>query len=227
MNKINIVFCGYRDWANSIFDVIENHENLCLKKTIGTIEEYNEFVLHPLPDIEIFLFIGWSWIIPDYFTRQYLCIGIHPSDLPQYRGGSPIQNQILNGITKSKVSLITLSSKLDSGDIWMKEELSLIGDSIHNIFDNIVKSSIILLNSFFDLYPNIDPQKQDTTFGSYYKRRKPEDSKLNLEDFNNMTLQEMYNFIRGLTDPYPNAFLEDHEGNKLVFKNVTYIPSNK
>ena len=227
MNKINIVFCGYRDWANSIFDIIEKHDKVCVKKAIRTIEEYKEFEEHPITDIDLILFIGWSWIIPDCFTEQYLCIGIHPSDLPQYRGGSPIQNQILSGITKSKVSLITLSSKLDAGEIWMKEDLSLIGDSIDNVFDNIVQSSIILLNTFFNLYPNINPQMQDTTSGSYFKRRKPEDSKLNLEDLNKMTLQEIYNFIRCLTDPYPNAFLEDNEGNKLIFKNVSYIPSKK
>ena len=227
MNKINIVFCGYRDWANRIFDNIKKHDNVCVKKTIRTIEEYKEFEEHPITDIDLILFIGWSWIIPDYFTERYRCIGIHPSDLPQYRGGSPIQNQIINGITKSKVSLITLSSKLDAGEIWMKEDLSLIGDSIDNIFNNIVQSSIILLSTFFNLYPNINPQMQDTTSGSYFKRRKPEDSKLNLEDLNKMTLQEIYNFIRCLTDPYPNAFLEDNEGNKLIFKNVSYIPSKK
>ena len=40
-----------------------------------------------------------------------------------------------------------------------------------------------------------------------------------------MTLKELYNFIRCLTDPYPNAFIEDNEGNRLVFKNVNYIPA--
>jgi methionyl-tRNA formyltransferase len=225
MNKTNIVFCGYRVWANSIFDIIEKHDNVCVKKIIRTIEEYKEFEEQLITDIDLIIFIGWSWIIPDYFTERYLCLGIHPSDLPQYRGGSPIQNQIINGIIESKVSLITLSSKLDAGDIWMKEDLSLIGDSIDKIFDNIVQSSVTLLNIFFSLYPNIHPQMQDTSSGSYFKRRKPEDSKLNLDDFNKMTLQEVYNFIRSLTDPYPNAFIEDNDGNKLVFKNVSYIPS--
>jgi methionyl-tRNA formyltransferase len=228
MNKINVVFCGYREWANSIFEIIEKHDNVCLKKTIRTIQEYKEFQERPTTtDIDLILFIGWSWIIPDYFTQKYLCLGIHPSDLPQYRGGSPLQNQIIKGVISSKVSLITLSSKLDAGDIWMKEDLSLIGDSIHNIFDNLIQSSIILLNNFFNLYPNINPQMQETSTGSYFKRRKPEDSKLTLDDLNKMTLKELYNFIRALTDPYPNAFIEDEDGNKLVFKNVSYIPSKE
>ncbi|BDB56761.1 hypothetical protein [Flavobacterium ammonificans] len=65
---------------------------------------------------------------------------------------------------------------------------------------------------------DLSDQFTDFDFGKF------KDSKLNLGDFNKMTLQEIYNFIKCLTDPYPNAFLED---NKLIFKNVSYIPSKK
>ncbi len=225
MNKINVVFCGYRDWANDIFEEVEKHKQINVKKTIRTFKEYKEFEDNPIADVDLILFIGWSWIIPDYLTEGYLCLGIHPSDLPQYRGGSPLQNQIINGVLNSKVSLITLSSKLDAGEIWLKEDLSLLGDSMEDVFDNITQRSIALLNSFFNGYPNIKPIKQDISKASYFKRRKPEESKLKLDDFNKMTLKELYNFIRCLTDPYPNAFIEDNEGNRLVFKNVNYIPA--
>lgn len=227
MSKVNVVFCGYRNWANNIFDAIALHENINVKKVITTFEEYKEFEANPINDLDIVLFIGWSWIIPDAFTDSHLCLGIHPSDLPQYRGGSPLQNQIINGVVESKVSLITLSKKLDAGDLWLKEDLSLKGDSMDDIFDNIEKSSIKLLNKFFDDYPNVVPTVQDITKGSYFKRRKPEESKLSLESISEMSLTEIYNFVRCLTDPYPNAYIEDCEGNKLILKSVSYIPAEK
>lgn len=227
MSKINVVFCGYRDWANCIFNVIEKHKKVNVKKIITTLDEYKSFEANPLRDVDLILFIGWSWIIPESFTDSNICLGIHPSDLPQYRGGSPLQNQIINGVLESKVSLITLSGKLDAGEIWLKEDLSLAGDSMEEIFDNIIKSSIKLLNAFFSIYPNIQPETQNIVKGSYFKRRKPEESKISLEDFKNMTLLEMYNFIRCLTDPYPNAYIEDTNGNKLVIKNVSYVSSKK
>lgn len=225
MKKINVVCCGYRDWANLIFNFLESLPNLNILRTIKTFEEYKEFEANPNLEVDLILFIGWSWIIPDSFTESYLCLGIHPSDLPNYRGGSPIQNQIINGVINTKVSLITLSSKLDAGDIWQKQDLTLQGDSIDSIFENIVQSSILLLESFFSNYPNIKPQTQDVFKGSYFKRRKPEDSKLRLEDISSMTLIELYNFIRCLTDPYPNAYIEDKEGNKLYLKNVNFAPA--
>lgn len=227
MSKINVVFCGYRNWAHNIFEAVAGHENIEVQKIITTFEEYKAFEAQPVIDADLVLFIGWSWIIPDSFTDSHLCLGIHPSDLPLYRGGSPLQNQIINGVDETKVTLITLSNKLDAGEIWLKEDLSLSGDSMDDIFHNIEQSSIKLLNQFFNEYPNIQPETQDITQGSYFKRRKPEASKLSLDDIGNMSLMELYNFIRCLTDPYPNAYLEDKEGNKLIFRSVSYVPSEK
>ena len=122
---------------------------------------------------------------------------------------------------------MTLSNnKIDSGDIWLKEDLCLEGDSIKEIFDNITNSSIKLLNNFFNLYKTLKPEKQDIYLGSYHKRRKPEQSKIQVDDFKNKPLTEIYNFIRCLTDPYPNAFIEDENGNKLYFTGVKYKPNN-
>lgn len=227
MKNLNVVFCGYRDWADEIFNVVANHKNINVKKIIKSYDEYKIFEEQPKSDIDLILFIGWSWIIPESITDSKLCVGLHPSDLPLYRGGSPLQNQIINGITSSKVSLITLSNKLDAGEIWLKEDLSLLGDSMDDIFDNIVKSSIKILNNFFNDYPNIIPQSQDFLQGSYYKRRTPEQSKISLNEIGDLSLLELYNFIRCLTEPYPNAYIEDESGNKLIFKAVKYIPAKK
>ena len=43
------------------------------------------------------LFYGWSKIIDNKIINDFECIMLHPSPLPKYRGGSPIQNQIING----------------------------------------------------------------------------------------------------------------------------------
>ena len=58
--------------------------------------------------------------------------------------------------------------------------------------------------------------RQQTGAGSYYKRRKPADSEI---DIKNISLEGVYDFIRMLEDPYPNAFLI--VGNKkIVFKSA-------
>ena len=42
---------------------------------------------------------------------------LHPSSLPQYRGGSPIQNQIIDGIKESEVCIFKMEKEIDSGQI--------------------------------------------------------------------------------------------------------------
>jgi hypothetical protein len=39
-----------------------------------------------------------------------------------------------------------------------------------------------------------------------------------------MSLIELNDFIRCLSGPYPNAYLEDNLDNKLLFTGVKYIP---
>ena len=223
---MRVIFCGYRSWALNIIDEIKKHKKINSCEVISSKQEYdfkfNELVINA----DLIVFLGWSWIIPKKITNKYLCVGMHPSDLPDYRGGSPIQHQIINGVIETKISLMTISEKLDGGDIWLKNYLDLRGNNIECIFKNIEKSSIVLFNNFLDLYPNIKPIRQDLIKGSYFKRRNPEESKIDLEDFKNKSLEEIYNKIRCLTTPYPNAYLEDDKGNKLYFHEVNYVKND-
>ena len=223
---IKVVLCGYRNWALRIFDSISAISNVKILDTIASQEDYLSKENYFTDEIDIILFIGWSWIIPPTITEKFLCLGIHPSDLPYYRGGSPLQHQIINGIEQTKVTLMTLSSKkIDAGEVWYKEDLSLNGKNMDAVFSNLIKSSNKMLASFFNKFPNILPMEQEITSGSYFKRRKHEESKLTKENLQNMSLKEIYNFIRALTDPYPNAYIEDEHGNILKLKEVEFIKS--
>lgn len=225
MNKI--ILCGYRKWAIKVFESIKMHPNVTILDIICSHQEYQIKENNFNESIDIIVFVGWSWIIPQKTIKKILCLGVHPSILPYFKGGSPIQNQIIRGIEKTKVTLFTLSpEKLDAGDIWLQEDLDLSGDNMKEIFNNLAHITAKLLYSFFDKFPDIAPQQQDPTVDSYFKRRKPEESELTKEQLFNMSLKQLYNFIRALTDPYPNAYIKDEEGNKLYFKKVKYIPSN-
>ena len=42
------------------------------------------------------------------------------------------------------------------------------------------------------------------------------------DDINKLTVIQLYNKIRSLTEPYPNAFLEDKNGDRIYFKGVSF-----
>jgi methionyl-tRNA formyltransferase len=187
---MRVIFCGYRSWALNIIGEIKKHKKINSFEVISSKEEYDFKFNKLVTNADLIVFLGWSWIIPNEITKKYLCVGIHPSDLPDYRGGSPIQHQIINGIIETKISLMTISEKLDGGDIWLKYDLDLRGDTIEIIFKNLEESSIALFNVFFDLYPNINPIKQDLTKGSYFKRRKPRTTPTHCCNSNNFLFGE-------------------------------------
>jgi methionyl-tRNA formyltransferase len=221
---VKTILFGYRDWAFEIFDALKQNAKLEVVDVITSQEQYLEKCNSFPDDVDFLLFIGWSWIIPPAVTEKFLCLGIHPSDLPNYRGGSPIQNQIMAGIEQTKVTLMTLSSaKLDAGDIWLKEELDLTGSNMVEIFRNLSLSSVKMLNRFIDQIELMKPYPQLPGEGSYFKRRKPEESRITKDFILNADLKTIYNFVRCLTDPYPNAYIEDENGNKLLIKGVEYI----
>jgi methionyl-tRNA formyltransferase len=223
---MNVLFCAYRDWGLSVYqNFVEKRSYLWHKDSkkihcslCSTKESLEEMVKSQHYDIIVLL--GWSWKVPNHIVDSHYVIGMHPSDLPDYAGGSPLQNQILDGLTMTKATLFKLDKNFDSGPILGKVDLSLEGH-IEDIFKNLSAASNILLDSFFQSYPNITEIAQTKTFSK--KRLKPEDSSLTKEKLLNMSAKKLYDEIRCREDPYPNVTLEDETGT-LIFKRVEFIP---
>lgn len=224
---MRIVFCVYRDWALNVAKRVLKNNTTHKIKVIESNEDFINSSQSIVDNSDLLVFIGWSWIIPSSITENILCLGMHPSDLPLYRGGSPLQHQIINGVIDTKISLITLSEKLDAGDIWMKEPISFLGDNMNQILRRLEDSTVNLIEGFISVYPNISPVKQTISEGTYYSRRKPSDGRLLPDDFREKSLKELHNFMRCLTNPYPNSFLEDEFGNRLYFESVRFEEGNK
>jgi methionyl-tRNA formyltransferase len=214
MKKVLCV--GYRDWAIEIYEKLRGDLEGFTFAIVKSQSELDEFdLLDFRPDI--ILFYGWSSIIPNEIIDKYKCLMLHPSALPKFRGGSPIQNQIINGVLISKVTIFRMTSELDAGDILASGELDLTG-SLYEIFKRIVNIGLkttkeVLLNNPKGL-PQIHNQ------ASYFKRRTPEQSEITIDEILNNDSIYLYNKVRMLADPYPNAFIRTKDGKKLLIKNV-------
>ena len=137
---------------------------------------------------------------------------LHPSPLPKYRGGSPIQNQIINDEKISTVTLFIMDEGIDTGNIIAKKEFSLNGD-ISQIFNRIS-------NVGFELTRQILKEDYTVTFQDHekatvYTRRKPEESEITINEIQNKSAIYLHNKIRMLQDPYPNAYIKTIDGKKL------------
>ena len=93
-------------------------------KDLETFDRLNE-MHHARPDLVLSL--HWHWMVPKYFVESRYCVGFHSSDLPHYRGGSPIQNQIKRHVYDTQLTAFRLDAGLDTGPVLMKMPLSLRG----------------------------------------------------------------------------------------------------
>ena len=112
------------------------------------ITECNLQILDSLNPKWVFFF-HWSEIVSKEIYTKYKCVVVHTGNLPEGRGGSPLQNQILEGVVSTKVNLIEMSSILDGGGIYISSPITLQGN-LNDIWFTIAKISkkLILGNKF-------------------------------------------------------------------------------
>jgi methionyl-tRNA formyltransferase len=160
----------------------------------------------------------WSYIITGSIYNKFECIVFHMTDLPYGRGGSPLQNLIIRGHKETKISAIKVEVGIDTGDIYLKKNLSLEGTA-----KKILLSANRIINEMIteiiqnDLIPI--PQTGEVV---EFKRRKPEDGNILL--LNDINL--IYDYIRMLDcEGYPNAFIET-DTIKIEFSNANVESNN-
>jgi len=139
---------------------------------------------------------------------KYGCINVHASLLPKLRGGAPIHHAIIDGATKTGITIMNMDIKMDAGDILNQVEVDINRhDTTGDLYDKLIKKAPkLLMDTLPKIISNsITPIKQDetkVTFG-YNITREEE-----LIDFNQST-ENIYNLIRGL-NPHPGAYAMLH-----------------
>jgi len=205
------LFCAYREWAIQLYNKLsKRYKSMILMTSPNKLSLKNVKRIDP----KFIFFPDWSWKVPVEILSHYKCICFHESALPQFRGGSPLQNQIIKGKTKTKTTAFLMDDGIDTGNILLRENLSLEG-SLKEIFERMIKNDHKMIIKIINGQYRINKQQGKSTF---FKRRKPEQSKLK---HLNYSKKYLYNFIRMLADPYPNAFLKIDK-KRIVFKSADY-----
>ncbi len=146
-------------------------------------------------------FPHWSFIIPKSIYQQFNCVVFHMTDLPFGRGGSPLQNLIDRGVNLTKISALKVSEGIDTGDIYLKEDLYLYGTA-EEIF--LRTGSIIKKMIYQIIATKPDPIPQTGEIITF-KRRTPSQSDISTIN----SIEKIYDFIRMLdAEGYPKAYIE-------------------
>lgn len=203
---------GYRDWAQKVATVVTAQ-----KQDSNHYVHYHNDIDELCSSADLTFAVGWSNLIPDSFMERTILI-VHPSPLPKYRGGSPIQHQMLQGESVSAVTIFKLEPgrTLDSGPIAWQMSYSLSG-SLNEIFKRISWTTIQGINACINCYSvnELVFFEQDESAATTFKRRSEWESEISRDEMTSKPAWWLEAKIRMLADPYPNAFITCADGEKL------------
>lgn len=149
---------------------------------------------------------------------------LHGSLLPRYRGRAPINWVLVKGESETGITLHAMTPKPDDGQIIAQAKLPIDWDETAlSLTLKAAKAGRSLIQTAVPQLAAGTAQPLDQKAlgpSSYFGGRKPADSRL---DFG-MTIQEAFNQIRAVADPWPNAFLEGEHG---ILKISWALPSHQ
>ena len=122
---------------------------------------------------------------------------------------------IINGEKKTGVTLHYMIEKPDAGDIVGQKAVAIeVSDTAKILYDKLCQAAKELLDELLPLIKKgqIPHQKQNLKEGSYYGGRRPEDGRIDW----GKSADEIYNLIRGVTQPYPGAFAFLDNDEKII-----------
>jgi methionyl-tRNA formyltransferase len=208
---------GLRNFRLPVFIVSSDEEilNLAENETTPDLDIYEN---------ELLLFAGYKPIVPKKVLESNVCINVHYSLLPQYRGLHSTVWAILNDEEYLGATIQLMDEFIDNGPILcqykVKNDRESNSRQYMEMFNSHIKDVIgYVLTDFLD--GKIIPQKQDKNNASWVGRRNEKDCKI---DFSKPIAYQKA-FFRALVEPYPLPYFT-HKREKYEVTKVDYHPSS-
>lgn len=137
-------------------------------------------------------------------SAKSLCLNIHASLLPKYRGASPINRALMNGEKYTGVTFIKMNKKMDAGDIITSDKINIADDdNFLTLHDKLSELSFRMLPLVLDSVSsgNISLRAQNEKEATYAPAMKKIEGLINW----NSDPKMLYNHFRGCYG-WPGSF---------------------
>lgn len=193
--------------TNSVYQIAKENNLLVFSPQIVNSQDFCDVLRSLNPDL--FILSGYNQIINNNIISipNLGAINLHGGRLPNYKGGSPINWQIINGETEGACTILFVDEGIDTGDIICEESFSIgpnetageIQEKVLQIFPSLL---LIVLDQIKE--GTVEFKKQNHLDGIYYCKRYPSDGYINWQQLNAV---QIHNLVRGLNGPnLPGAF---------------------
>lgn len=176
----------------------------------------SEEILHVLRDLapDVIVTVAYGKIIPKEILDlpPLGAINLHPSWLPKFRGASPIQAAIREGLRETGVTIMYQSMELDAGDIILQRKVEIAPDDTAQTLEGKLSQAgaEALVEALRLIAEGRAPRtQQDPAQATYVGKLSKEDGRI---DWTRPAAQ-LVNFVRAM-DPWPSAYTQ-HRGQLL------------
>jgi methionyl-tRNA formyltransferase len=167
-------------------------------------EEVPELLAEPF---DLFVVTSYGKILPQWILElpRLGALNVHPSLLPLYRGATPLQSQIRDGVVESGVTVIQMDAGMDTGDVVLQGR-STIGaretyGELHDRFADL--GATLLKQAIEQMYrgerqrtPQRELGREDAAAATLTRLLRREDFKLDAIESAKFTMSDLVNFIR-------------------------------
>lgn len=132
---------------------------------------------------EVGVLVAYGRVVPSEVISLFPkgILNIHPSLLPSYRGSTPIEQAILDGVDETGVSIMQLAEEMDAGPVYAQERLSLNGkETKQELTDALLKIGKNLILNVLPgvLDDSLEPTPQDDSKATFCKQISKEDGRI-------------------------------------------------
>lgn len=157
---------------------------------------------------DLLVVAGYSTILrrPVIDAARLGAVNLHAGRLPQYRGGSPLNWQLMNGEAEAVCSVIRVDEGVDTGDVLAEASLPIgPADTIGTLHERANACFPRLVVEVAERFERGDlaGRVQDEAEAAYWHQRNDGDGHL---DWTRHTAASAERFARALTRPYPGAW---------------------
>ena len=192
-------------WFESVRQLAEKHYIPYMTSDINLPE--NAALLQEIAPDFILSFYYRNMIKPEILSLPGCgALNLHGSYLPRYRGRVPVNWAVINGETETGATLHYMVEKPDAGDIVDQEKVTIeFTDTSFDVFNKVTDAAVTVIARSWPLLVAGTAGRipMDLKAGNYCGGRKPADGRI---DWSKSAVQ-IYNLIRGVTHPYPGAFM--------------------
>ena len=147
-------------------------------------------------NLDLMVVVAYGELIPNWLLSfpKIMCLNVHFSLLPEYRGASPIQSSLLNGDSETGISFMQMTERLDEGGLISSKSISIEDvDNKISVEERLTDLAIENMESVFDMLKNKNAIiiNQDNSKASYCKKILKEDS---ITDFNDSAINILNKF---------------------------------